>query len=377
MNQKHVVLVGHDAAPSKAFELVKAELEKRGCGTAAYLGNGKSILVELSHTSAMLIGADSVIIGMSAPADNAFHEIAIAEHAARRGVSYSFYADTFGAWKRQWFQEYLPNAKHLFVLNEKEREEAQKAFPNVNVVAVGNHEWEAACFPKYSREEIRQKLGIVNDEVCIFVPGHKSVAISAFLLMGVVHALHQKGLSHLKWRVLFAPHPGDGVSPKSYAEPVLYSSPNVWVEIITREKTYLHSSTSSSEPMFGEKEVGYPSSDLLSAADLVVESASTFCQAAALMRIPIISFLSEVSMQRNISVFGQRDWEPVSQGVSLLVAGNTDFLAQGISSLVYTNPSHLLSTRLSHIRGIQEAFYPRLTEKGQFARKIVDTILPS
>src|SRR3989338_4153165 len=125
-----------------------------------------------------------------------------------------------------WFSEFRGGASFVFVLNKKEGVAAGAPFPNARRIIAGNHEWEAACFPNYTREEMRLKLGIADDTAVVFVPGHKEVTIGATLLMEVVHAVNGELLIPLagerKIMVIFSPHPGDGIPPQSYQAPVLY-----------------------------------------------------------------------------------------------------------------------------------------------------------
>lgn len=360
-------LVGHDVAPTVAFGKVKTELESRGWQVEAFLGGGKPIGASPQDIKDAIEKAKVVLLGMSYPADHAAEEIAAGVLAFEKGKPFGFYADTFGAWQRSWFSELLPKASFLFVLNDKEKEAASYLHLRADAIVVaGNHSWEEASFPRYSREDIRAKLGIARDETMVFVAGHKSVPISAFLLMGVVHALNQPEAKGRKWQIVFAPHPGDGVSPNTYAEPMLFT--DIPVRIVSKTRTYLKKEVPGKEPELEEREGGHSSSDLLPAADLLAESASTFCQAAAILRIPIVSFFSEISKKRNVSAFGRRDWEPVLQGVAREVYGDANKLAETmISELV---PDSIRDLR----RRNQEQLYPGFKEKGQFTRIIASAL---
>lgn len=367
-----VTLVGRDAAPSKAFGRVAEELEKRGVKCAAFLGGGKPIIASTEQIAANIKISNFVMIGMSSSSELAKEELFAARVVVEAGVPFGFYSDTFGSYQRPWFETFRYKASLLLVLNEQEKAAAQKLYPNAEIVVAGNHEWEDAAFPKYSREEMRSKLGVAENETLVFLPGHKSVPITSYLLMSAVHAMNQVAaeMGNRGWKVILAPHPGDGVSPKAYAEPVLFTK--VPVAIVTKEKTYVRKENSAgSEPELEEREGGFPSSDILPAADLLVESASTFCQAAAIRRIPVISVLSEVSKQRNVVVFGKRDWEPVLQAVALEVYGNANGLACQIKELYSSSDSWLLN----NLRRRQEELYPGFKSKGEFARVIVDHLV--
>ena len=370
MSEKWAVLVGGMAAPSKAFSMVKLRLEAEGWQAAAFLGGGKPIPAALDEMLAAVEKASMVLVGMSVPEAQAKEELAVAQKAVELGKPLGLYADTFGACKREHFSSLRDKANLVFVLNEEEKKTAEGLYPNAKVVVSGNHEWEDASFPRFSREEMRAKLGVSDDEKLLLLAGHKSVPITAFLLMSVVHAVNYPYLKETaKLKVIFAPHPGDGVSPKVYAEPVLYT--DVPVIIVTKEKTYVRKEPAGPgrEPELEERDGGFPSSDLLPAADILAESASTFCQAAAIQRIPVISVLTEVSKKRNVLVFGQREWEPVLQGVAREVVGDANELVDLLSDLLnmYSEKSQIMFAR-------QEDLHPGFKEKGEFSKRIVQAM---
>src|SRR3989344_292805 len=171
-----VTLIGRDAAPSKAFGRVAEELEKRDVECAAFLGGGKPITASNEQILANIKVSNFVMIGMSSSSELAKEEVLAATAASALGIPLGFYSDTFGSYQRPWFQEFRAKASLLLVLNEQEKVAAQELYPNAEVAVAGNHEWEDACFPRLSREEVREKLGVTEDETLVFLPGHKSVA---------------------------------------------------------------------------------------------------------------------------------------------------------------------------------------------------------
>lgn len=360
-NRPLAVFVGHDAAPSKAFDVVKPTLEALGWQVEAFLGYGKVSLAHKWHDILNALNrADVACIGLSVPENNAVEEIAAANRMQHLAKPYGFYADALGAWKRPWFFPYMGFASFLFVLNEYEGETAKSSHKAEAILVSGSHEWEEASFPAVSRAEVRAKLGIADDETFLFLPGHKSVPISCYLLMSTIQGIHHPRCSDREWHVVFAPHPGDGVPPRTYAEPVLYTAFSV--DIVTKDKRYVrHEVPDKKESELQELEGGMTSSEILVGADCIIESASTFCQSAAIQRIPVISLLSEVSKRRNVPVFGQREWEPVVQGVSLEASDGDDVAECLISRL---------ARERSLIEKLQAAYYPAFKERGEFARRI-------
>lgn len=196
------------------------------------------------------------------------------------------------------------------------------------------------------------------------------MTIGATLLMEVVHAVNGGLLIPIdgqrKMMVIFSPHPGDGIPPQAYQAPVLYT--RVPVAIITADKMFVRAEASGA--VLETRGYGFSASDLIVAADLVVESASTFCQAAALLRIPVISFLTVISKIRNIPIFGSEDWEPVKQRISREVLGDEDM---PLDEMMFC----LLNPGSQERRAMEEAqrlFYPGFKEKGEFARVIVNAL---
>jgi hypothetical protein len=375
MAEYRAVLVGRDAAPSKAFKMVKAELEVRGWQVDAFLGEGGSFIPDMDKVMEVVKTATCVLTGMSNPADRAEEEVLAADRAREAGVPFGFYADAPGRLKAEWFAHLREDASFLFVLNREERKDAEhiyrKAAANGAIFESGNHEWEDASFPKFSYDEIRGRLGIGKGEIMVLVPGHKSTAISAFLLVSTVHALNQPFvMKGRQWRVVFAPHPSDGQAQsgyKAYAEAVICTNvPAVTVTIVAKDKTYVRvTKPGTKEPEMMEVEGGFTTSDLLSGADLMVESASTFGQAAAIRQIPTISVLSEVSKIRNVPTFGKRDLYLVVQGVSEEVYGDANALAAKIIEVL--TPEYK-----ARVQPLQKALYPGFKIKGQFARIIAN-----
>src|SRR3989338_254440 len=208
MPEKRVVLVGGMAAPSKAFGMVKLRLEAEGWQVDAFLGGGKPIPATLDEMLAAVERASVILVGMSVPAEQAKEELAVGQRAVELGKPLGLYADTFGACKRAHFSPLRDKANLVFVLNEEEKVAAKDLYSKALVVVSGNHEWEDASSPKFSREEMRSKLGISDDEKLLLLPGHKSVPITAFLLMSVVHAANLPLIKgRAKMKIILAPHP--------------------------------------------------------------------------------------------------------------------------------------------------------------------------
>lgn len=298
-----VVLVGADAAPCEVFSI----LEKRH-GCRAFLGKGKT----LSPTDELTEAVESarlVLIGLSVPAKRAEAELHAARVAIENGVHFGFYADAPGAAMRPWFEHAIFASDFLAVLNEHDRKVAHSVFPPVDVKATGNPAWDKYWFPKVGRKEARAKLGLKDSQMFLYVSGNKVTAIS----VPAVSAVHQAVVTipEADWRVLVGIHPSDPCPLDAYQEFTTYSAKN-----------------KSGEPIVGivDRDVADEEA-CVQAADMILGTASTAEVAGGICRIPTFAFLTELSLNRNPIVTGQREWFWGEVGVSIVVRGESSWLA--------------------------------------------------
>lgn len=341
-----IVLVARDVAPSLAFEMVKAELWARpGVTGRAYLGHGKPIVAQQDEVDASVRGADIVLIGLSSQKDLAEPEIYAAEEAIEHGVPVVAYSDTFGCFNRPWFADVLPHVAALFVINAQEAGKAHLQFPAPDIITSGNPTWEDFCFPKRTRQEVRQYLGVTDETKVILSPGSKSPVINILLWGTLIEAATR--ISGLKMQLVFAPHPGDRTAKEIYDDLLTYSP--VPVQWVSREE--------------------FPASELLPGVDLVVQSASTIGIEAAHLRIPVIDCFSESARGRWREASGGERWEPCVLGVSRETSLDTAELCREISLLLHG------TVFATEQRRLQERVYPVSSERGRGARVIADTLL--
>lgn len=318
-----VVLVARDAAPSQAGEQLVIVLEQEGVKVAPYLGMGKPLADRLADALVDVETADVVWLGMSAPEYQAEEEISVAEYASRVGVPYGFYSDTFGCYARPWFEPYRSETSFVFVLNDEDKAGALQLYPRASsldtVVTTGNPNWEEFAFPKFTRQEVREKLRVGDDEYLILCPGTKSVPIGSYVWVGVIQALH--GLLHIgKFQVILAPHPGEPTVQNGmnvYADLEKYSG-NVTVRFVTKDVM--------------------ATADMIPGADLVVTQtvSSTEGMRAAFLGIPTIYFLSVVDQERSFETHGTKISPPANMNIAAAVyGGNVVQLADTIYHLLF------------------------------------------
>lgn len=352
------VLVARDVAPSQALRMVADTLtfSNFGFGPIApqmneqhlFLGSGKQLMVSEDEIAGAIRNSDVVLVGMSSSEELSRLEIFACRAAMKAGKPYGLYADTFGcAVARNWFEPVRANASFVFVLNEKEAEDARKVFPKAKVVASGNPTWDDFFYPKLTREESRSKLGIMDNETFVLSPGGKSLAINIQLWGFVLEVLNYLGgsahLSKKKWNVVFAMHLGDQNNIGSYDDLVKFS--------------YFRTRTVASNVI--------PISDMIPGMDLMISCASTSEIEAVCQRKPVISYIPHTARVRMRTTIGDV-WEPVEQEVVYnAFAGDIFGLAREIGAILHKGASR--SWR-------QEKFYPKPVEKGLALRAIVSTL---
>jgi hypothetical protein len=244
---RHIVLVCHDTAPRKAFELLRERIVAR-LGTADFesvqmisqkrMNDDPTVGMDIRH-------GDTILIGMSSPAANAEVEIRAADMARRYSRPFGFYADTFGAWKREWFKGSLKKAHFLFVVNEAEAREAHEAFPHLAVYPVGNPLWDEFWHPS-NRVEARGYVGALETETVVLSPFTKTPLINfikADMIISAIVAILRQTSFHdealdgghvLQYRLVFVIHLGDQ-TPRIYDALESYGSllhPNLQIEVI-------------------------------------------------------------------------------------------------------------------------------------------------
>lgn len=340
-----VLLVARDVAPSQALERLREVLLLRLDDVHSFLGYGKPI--SNSYNSRLITERPCVVLcGMSSFAEVAKDEIAVAEVAARMGMPYGFYADTYGSAQRPHFEHLRKEASFIFVINGEEAKTARELYPNAKVVVSGNPMWEDFFIPKLSREEVRSKFEVDNDEYMVLCPGGKSLTIDTLHWGAVIEALSMEPTAE-KWKVFFSAHPGSQYLPEDYTELINYSK-RVSVRLVAKDFM--------------------SASDMLPGVDIVINSASTIGIEAACQRKPVIEYFTEIALARLEESIHSRNWPTWELGVAAKVNGNPERLLCKIRDLLFYGGFVSMRKR-------QEEVYPAPQEKGSAVRKMVETLM--
>lgn len=273
----NVVLVGYDVAPSKSFELLTNEFLRRGhLVSFRYFGHGKGPqdgVKEQIDKVFKFYHIDFVLAGMSSTAERADLEVYAAKAAGGNGIKYGLYADTYGCHKREWFKDVRSRVRLLFVVDEKQKENAESLFPKHAVVVSKNPLWEDYMTPAVDRGVIRQKIGVSDNQQVVLVPGTKTMVINATLFGSVAAAMH---CADMKWRdrvLVLSTHPGDKNDMKDFFDGLKKFS-SFDVKVVTKDIA--------------------SSSELVPASDIVVQVAGSVGVETAYQRKPVINFYNEV-----------------------------------------------------------------------------------
>lgn len=361
-----ICMVARDVAHSNAFKLVAEKLV--GQYIVSYLGGGSPISASLEEITKSVRESDVLLCGMASSPDLVKEELAAIDAAHSAGVPVILYADTYGAVKRQWFESVRDFVNAVFVVSEKEAEEVEELFEYAKPILSGNPMVESAHFPKTTREEIRKRFDVREDEKVIVCPGYKYPAINIPTMIAILDAAAYLRIysPELRIFVFFSMHPGDERWQKnnSYYHELLANF------LECREVTDLDNlrvKITCGKASNSEDKIS--TSDLLPAADLVVATMSTIEQEAACLRIPVIEYLTNIALDRMEKNFGTRDWEACEQGIAENINGDSDSLAEAISDYF------CIGEMGESMKNAQELHYPKPKKQGYAVDIMVKTVL--
>lgn len=363
---RKVVMVGRDKAPSDAFEKLVQPLDADGYAVKKYLGHGDLIKASVDDIAAEITGADVLLCGMSSSPKLAVEEFAAVRAAHNAGVSILLYADTHGAVKRLWFTDVRELVNGIFVVSHKEAEDARALFSSVRndgVILSGNPSVEEAFFPKVTRQWMRERLGVREDEKVILIPGYKFPAVTLPTVIATMDALDM--VPDYKFFMVVSVHPGDDVWKADnhvYNKLIDYF---LNMREVTDLADRLRVRVTCSKHLNEEDRIA--TSDILPGADVVVATMTTEEQKAACQRIPVVEYLTSIDLDRMEKNFGRREWESCVQGIAVKVFADHKHLAKVIELFLTPMGRELL-------RRAQEFHYPKPKEPGHALGVMVETI---
>lgn len=340
-----LTMVARDLAPSRAFGLIEKELAARGVEIASYLGCGKPLSGTLEQIREDVKGSSLVLLGFSSSPELSKEEIFAAQEAVSAGAPYGFYSDIYGAANRPWFEPLREKTRFVFMMSQKDADQARLIFPNADIVVSGNPILENAFFPPHSYGQMRSSLGIAKDELLIVCPGGKNMIANILHFGGVVEAV-ARFEDRRRWKIFFLLHPGDPQKPDDYAD--LEIVEGVAARIVPASEI--------------------AAIDAIVACDIMVSCFSTAGIEAACQRKPVIDYVSKVNLARLKKQTGADRWHPCEQGASREVSGNPIELSEALIDLLFGDDFRRMRAR-------QEACYPIPAHRGAGVKIMTETLL--
>lgn len=307
-----ITLVAGDYAQSEVLNMLGQKLAGLGHELYSFLCYGKPAEFVADAVCDAVKSSDWTVVGMSERSDE---EVVAVKEALKNNTSFALYADTFGAHRLTAFEFARDTDKAtLFTVNSYEASDAKTLFPGAKVIVTGNPRWEEFAFPKLSRYEARQLLGIADEKHIVLSIGDKYLAQNVIQFGATIDAVRSLGWEN-NTEVILALHPGDLNDSKLYDELVVNAG--CPVRIIG-------------------KHVGINTGEILVGCDLVIEFTSTIGIQAACLRLPIIEFCSTIAMRGKLPVHGKSPWYLAEKGASLPVFyGSSTDLAEAMNSMVW------------------------------------------
>ena len=356
---RNVVFVARDSAPSRAFIKLEPVLRQSGFNVNLFVGDGKPLTETDEEIVSAVSGANVVVLGMSSSQELAKPEILAGKKAKDSDIPYGFYGDIRGCWARArvgaWFEQLAPNVAFYFGVTQADADAAQEVFPNAQCFGTGNPLREEMAFPRFTRDEVRDRLGVAEDEKLILVPGAQYTWITLSQWVVVMDALWRLCEHGQRFQLIFTLHPGDRTP---YAKD---KETGEHLEIY--EHLLAYSPVSARIVDTGEM----TTSEIVPGADVIVEFGSSIGIEAAYQRIPVVTLGFEPLFRIFEEVGGTRVPEAAGNGISELVMADASRLAETIQRLLTADGFVKMRTR-------QKELCPKPTECGAVLRQMADAI---
>lgn len=348
-----VLLVARDIGGCQGLDALGKELSARGHDVFSHLGFGEPLgKKEGVGPGEIFVDAqvrDAVFVGRSSTPELSKPELAAIRGARSVGKPYGIYTDNYNTIV-PWFEEMAKEASLIFVINEELAARDQMLFPKVRVVATGNPMWEQFCFPNLTRAVARIIPRFSADDIVILATGCKTAAVNRSLWAGAINGISRaigiKPNLARQLRLIVSSHGGDENDPKVYQELLALCPVPVYFN--------------------WQRSTKIKSSDLLPAADLVIDLTSSIGIEAAHQRIPVINYFSEVVGAWLERARGNRTWESCGLGAMKAVF-TVNEITDAILDLTVTGAYDEMRTR-------QEEVYPASPVVGNAAKKMADAV---
>ncbi len=344
------MLVAHQVNSCKAFEQLIIELCKKGLGVEFFHSYGDETKdakpIELLEA---VERCDAVVAGMSG---NCQMELVALRHAQTLGKVSALYGDIPGAHRREQFASVREKLSLLFAVSKVDADTTryEGLYPETcEIIAAGSPEWERYFKVPISREDMRERLMIADDEFVIYVPASDSALEIFPLYAEVINACSDYfGSWNPETKIFLAltRHPADKrVTPTSAYDQIVRAANEI-----------------SAGKMQCVLLDDVPSSHILSAADLVVTyiGSSVGIEAVA-RRIPVVEHTSSLTRWK----FAQSEKVERSYFArmgAVLETETTESLTRQILKW-----AHHLEYDVNVLREIQEAALP-YREEGESVR---------
>jgi hypothetical protein len=209
------------------------------------------------------------------------------------------------------------------------------------------------AFPRFTKEEVRAKLGVQPDEKIVLAAGGKFAAANMASWALLMDALSR--IVTQRFKLIIGLHPGDR-TPFAFDQEA--------GELMHLYKELVHFSPVTAAIL--DRSI-LTTSDAVPGADIVVEFGTSIGIEAAYQRIPVINLGIEILFRELEQTYGRRTFEAIEMGLSQLVVADPGVLRKAID--LFLRPEGF-----SEMRARQEEVCVKPAERGAALRKMVDAI---
>ena len=309
---KKILAIAQDANPSQGFTALSDFIQTKWSSQTMQLmlGKGKEFPCTNKQIQEAISDNDILLLGMSSSSRLSAPELFAGHEAVRLRKPVALFGDCDGCFNREWFLPLAHSVSLYFGVSPKDAERAKKVFPNATCYGYGNPNDEQMVFSRYSREKIREKLGVSSSESLVLASGSKTVSENCLMWAVLIDTLSVLAKQGKKVKLFLAIHPGDrsfGASDRTKEAGLL-----LYEELVDRAPFPVVILT---------KDI-CSSSDAVVGADLVVSFGGSIARESAFKQIPVVGFGFETAYQRMLKETGNRIPEMITFGIAKLVTGS-------------------------------------------------------